>query len=59
MNNKAKQIAALVAERNKLKDAYAANTRARWALQIRLDKATTKLAKLVGLSLDPPLSNKH
>lgn len=57
-NTKAKKIAALVVSRNKLKEAYALNTSARWKLQCDLDRATTALAKAVGLSLDPPLPNK-
>jgi hypothetical protein len=43
------RLVTLVAERNKLKAEYAANTRVRRKLQCDLDRLTTKIAELTGL----------
>ena len=46
-------ITALIAEREKLRAEWHTNRQARIKLEIKLDRATTNLAKAVGL--EPPL----
>ena len=51
--NKAKRVAALVAERRKLKAQWVENRQSRFKLQHKLDRATTKLARASGLEAAP------
>ena len=52
-SNKAKRVAALVAERRKLKVRWDTNQQSRFKLQHKLDRATTKLARATGLEAAP------